>query len=108
MSGLAHVARRELALALPAHFGEARVVEKARLVEGGDEPFGGVPHLDLAGETGDGGPQVAFVLLSVETAEAARQQGRNHQCDIRVMKGIANEKPRLFGQGRGHDVEIVA
>ena len=74
VSGLAHVARRELALALPAHFGEARVVEKARLVEGGDEPLGGVPHLDLAGETGDGGPQVAFVLLSVETAEAARQQ----------------------------------
>ena len=92
VGGLAHVGRRELALALPPHFGEARVVEKASLVEGGDEPLGGVPHLHLAGETGDGGPQVAFILLPVETAEAACQERRNHQRDIRVMEGIANQK----------------
>jgi hypothetical protein len=99
--------RGELALACTPHLLEAIILEKPGLVQRRHQPPRGVRHRDLTGQARQRGAELAFVLLAVEAAEAARQQRRDQQRHVRVAERIADDQPRLLAHGRRHDVEIA-
>ena len=98
--------RRKLALARVAKLLEALVLEKPGVVQRRHQPARGLRHRDLPGHARERRAQLAFVLLAVEAAEAARQQRRDQQRHLREPKRIADDQPRLLAQRRRHDVEI--
>jgi hypothetical protein len=102
---LAHRLFGELAPLFPLHAREILVLQEAGLGQSLHQAPGDFFGLQPAGDPCQGGPQVQIAVAAIEAFQAFHQRRRNNQHGIREAVRIANEKPRIFGGRRGHEVE---